>query len=558
MVCLWGCQPKKDSVSDAEKPPRPVEIATLQLSGGPQSKSVTAVAQSWKTEQIGFEISGRIVWVAEPNTDIEGHVVDQNNQVIIQGTPIARIDDEKYRLQVEKAQAELNRADQSVIAAKIEIEKSIPSQIAAAKADLELARLEKERRIRLVAKNAGAQVDADKAVANYKNAAAKVEQLTATEKAKQAELESLKLQVQIAKQALKDANRNLENCVLFSSFRGQIADTDVVPGSVVSAGNPVATVQLMNPMKVAFETSPAESRRLQQGQVVPISVTMPDGKIELKNGFVYSVDPVADPTTRTFTVTVLLKNENISQADQNATLPTIEQTWPLVYEFLPGAKRGMRFVPEKVVLNDDKGDFVWKIDNLKVPQNPPADGILKVSKLRVTKLPLKLPFLGNWIFQQVRIENDAALNIKETLIAGRLTNSEQTTEPWNGTQVRIVPERRWMLRPGDLVKVDLGGSSGSTGIFVPINAIVFDQQKTYLMILSDAEEATTVNRVEVVMVSRSGDRAESSIRQVTAKNGESLAGKNFVVSGAHFLVDGQTVRVNRDQDSQSKTSNGSE
>ena len=544
VTCFGGCQVNPpESETARKKPPRPVKVETLRSQPQQTSKFVTAVAESWKTEQIGFEVGGRIVSVVEPNTDIEGHIVDpKNDTVIIQGTPIARIDDEKYRLQVEKAKAELNRANQAVAAAKIEIDKSLPAQETAANADLELAKLERERRQRLVQKKAGAQADADKADANFKNAKARLEQLQATKKAKLAELESLKLQVQIATQALKEAQRDLDNCVLYSSFRGQIAATAVVPGSVVQAGNPVATVQLMNPIKVTFEASALESRRLQKRQRVPVTVRLPEGKSEILDGFVYSVAPAADLATRTFTVTVLLINRNISSIDENGSIPTIDQTWPLTYEFLPGAKDGMLFAPEEAILTDEKGDYVWRVTDMGMGDNLPADGVVSVKKMRVTKQTLKLPFLGSWLFHHITV-NDKSFTTPKSLIAGKLNLSSEQAAKWTGTKLKVVPARQWMLRPGDLVKVDVAGSGNRGGFFVPMDAIVYDNQKTYLMIVSRENDLTTVKRHQVVIQPQVEGQSTSAIRQVSSFDQKPMDGFQFVTKGAHYLTDGQEIQI---------------
>ena len=233
---------------------------------------VSASVGSWKTEQIGFEVGGRIEWVAEPNTDIEGRVVDAEDKLLVPGTPVARIDNERYRLQVETAKAEVDRATQNVAAALIELEKSMPSQMRAAEAEKKLAQSEYERSQRLFEQNAGAASDVDRDEANYQTAVSRIEQLRAATKAKEAEIRSLKLQVEKAQQALRDAERSLEDCTLYSSFRGQIAQVSVVPGSVVSTGQPVATIQMMDPIKIEVEVSAEDSRRLRRRQRLAVRV----------------------------------------------------------------------------------------------------------------------------------------------------------------------------------------------------------------------------------------------------------------------------------------------
>ena len=54
-------------------PPRPVTYVELRVTNPAAQERVTGSVESWKREDIGFEVSGRVVRVADPGTDIEGH-----------------------------------------------------------------------------------------------------------------------------------------------------------------------------------------------------------------------------------------------------------------------------------------------------------------------------------------------------------------------------------------------------------------------------------------------------------------------------------------------------
>lgn len=543
-VLLNGC--KQTQKAPKEKPPRPVEVATLTMQASSDRRIVTASAASWKSEQIGFEISGRIEWVIEPNANVEGHVVDSNNVVVIPGEPIARIESEKYRLQVEQANAELSRAKQSVSAAETELEKSFPAQFKAANADLQLAEIDRDRRNRLVQRNAGAQADADKAEANYQNALSKIEQLKSTQKAKEAELKSIKLQVDIADQALREAQRNLANCKLFSSFRGQIADVSVVPGSFVGAGNPVATVQMMNPIKIEFEVSAEDSRLLRNRQNVPVFIAGENSEKQPDVGHLYQIDSTADPATRTFTVTVLIKNENVADAAAASTnvssIPTVIDVWPMKYDFLPGETAGMNFIVEDAILDDELGSYVWKVDNLQMGDIFPADRLLTVSKLRIEKESLQLPFLGSWLFRQIKVLDDS-IDLEKTFVAGKLSLSPVKAKQFDGNQVRIEAKRQWAIRPGDIVQVDLSQKESAEGLFVPMDAVIHQGDRTFLAVVSGNGNDATVNRMEVVLLPTDSGETTSSVRQIRPAGTDPILGKQYVTKGAHFLIEGQQVNV---------------
>ncbi len=239
IVGMIGCENDAGKETVIAKKPRPVEVATLIQSTPPDSSLVSASVVSWKTEEIAMEVGGRVEWVIEPNEDVLGRVTAKDGTVIEEGTPIARIDSERYFLQRETAQAEKERAQQNIEGAETELESSIPAQILAARADETLAKTEYERSKRLFDQDAGAEADVDRDKAKFEGAKSQIQQLLSLEKSKQAELKSLKLQLLQSEKSLRDAEANLEDCVLHSSFNGQISDVSVVQGSIVSAGQAI-------------------------------------------------------------------------------------------------------------------------------------------------------------------------------------------------------------------------------------------------------------------------------------------------------------------------------
>ena len=121
VVLMWsvvttGCGSEQTEIP--ERRPRPVIVDALRKQSPPNASMVSASVGSWKTEQIGFEVSGRIDYVVEPNTEIEGRISDKEGNVITKGTPVGQIESERYSLQVAMAKAEVTRAEQNLLAAK--------------------------------------------------------------------------------------------------------------------------------------------------------------------------------------------------------------------------------------------------------------------------------------------------------------------------------------------------------------------------------------------------------------------------------------------------------
>ncbi|MEM8735030.1 MAG: HlyD family efflux transporter periplasmic adaptor subunit, partial [Planctomycetota bacterium] len=402
---------------------------------------------------------------------------------------------------------------------------------------------ELDRSQRLVQQNAGAQADVDRDKANKENAESRVAQLEASRQAKLAELEMRRLEVVQAEQSLKDATRDLGNCTLFSSFRGQIAETHVVPGSMVSAGQPVATVQLMDPIKIEVEVSAADSRRLKNRQRLSALVTMPDGSIEERDAFLYLIDPVADPQTRTFTLTLLMLNERSSNSVEG--IPITDQMWRVDFRFLPGAETGRLHAPEQAIGQDEEGAYLWMIETVQAGDNLPKDGVVTVKKIRIEVGTSRVPFLGNWFFQEIEIK-DPDFDPAKNLIAGQIDfQSDSDDEAWEGGQLLVDRGAQWLVRPGDIVRVDLSDGDVDAGIYVPVDAIVREANESFLFVVEQTDAGTVVRKRKVLL--DQSDSQISSLAKIDPSEASGLEGATIAVRGVHYLRDGEAVRVSQSE-----------
>ena len=70
-----------------EDPP-PLVRQSLRLIGfpgrawEPESLQNTGAVAAWKSEEVGFEVAGRVASVLEPSVDIDGRTSDENGNVI--------------------------------------------------------------------------------------------------------------------------------------------------------------------------------------------------------------------------------------------------------------------------------------------------------------------------------------------------------------------------------------------------------------------------------------------------------------------------------------------
>jgi multidrug efflux pump subunit AcrA (membrane-fusion protein) len=529
IFAIAGCTADTQKDGDRQPAPRPVSVLTLQSSDPSLELSVTGTAGSWKTEDLGFEVSGRIEYVIEPETNVDASPDASDGQ------PLARIDTERYETAVQSAAAQITRLMRQKVAAEIERDQVLPAQRDAAVADQVLAQADFDRAKKLIDENAIAKAEFDKFVATLKGAQASVAQLDATKEAKAAEVTSLDAQIEQARADLKDAQRNLDDCVLYAPFRGQIAEVHVIPGGTVQRGEPVLTLQMMDPIKVEFEASAERARQMRYKDTLDILFSGPNGERFTEEGVVWMTDSSADPSTRTFTITVLLRNRLVpvrvpDDVDRDS-IPRTRDIWAMVRGILDDTDA--YFVPEHAIQKDADGEYVWKIIEPGDGSSRSRGPLLTVEKVRVTSGEHVSSFLGLWTFRDVTLNESADFDPEQDRILGKLELPDGQTELTSN--VVLFEREQWLLRPGDLVGVKLNERRMSAGFYVPMDAITEKSGDNFVFVVEDG-------RVRKTQVSVSD--GPNTLKRVEATGSERLAeGTQIVLGGVHFLSDGDAVNV---------------
>lgn len=528
-VSLCGCSADPPEGSDRKPAPRPVSVITLQSSDPSVALSVTGTAGSWKTENLGFEVSGRVQYVIEPETNVDASPDGATGQ------QLARIDSERYETAVQSAAAQITKLTRQKEAAEIERDQVLPAQRDAAVANEVLAQEDFNRGQKLFNENAIAKAEFDKYVATLKSAQANVAQLDATKEAKAAEVTSIDAQIEQARADLKDAQRNLDDCVLHAPFRGQVAEVHVIPGGTVQRGEPVLTLQMMDPIKVEFEVSAERARHMRYKDTLDITFTGPNGDRFTEEGVVWMTDSAADPSTRTFTITVLLRNRLVPvkvPGDVNSeSMARTRDIWAMVQGILDDSDA--YFVHEHALQKDAVGDYVWKIVELGDGSNGTRGPLLTVEKVRVTPGDRVSSFLGLWTFRDVTLNDPSTFDLEQDRILGKLDLPDGQTELQGDTV--LFERERWLLRPGDLVGVQLNENRMPSGFYVPIDAITEKSGENFVFAVNGGK----VSKIPVVV----GD-GPNTLKRIEATGDAKLsAGTQIVLGGVHFLTDGEAVNV---------------
>jgi len=533
--CCIGCGNGPDQT--VETPPRPVTVVELKATDPTSSLLLTGSVESWKQQDIGFEVSGRVEWVVEPGKDVEGRTYDENNNVITEGAALARLDQTRYQLRVTGNEAQVRSADAQATAIDVEIQGVLPQQLNAAEAEQERAEKEFARADDLMKRDATTAADRDRADAALKTARAKVEQIKATMSAKRAELESMRAQVAQAEESVRQARVDLEDCTLVAPFSGRVAQVHVIPGAYVQPGGRVVTLILMDPIRVDVAVSPATDRMVHYGDLLQI---FPPGADPSRDkpviGWVYMKDAVADPATRTFKVTVMIRNRRVA-----AELPSDPELLKLprigditVLETEKEGEPGPLFVDHKALCQDDQGYYVWKVENLNLPADAEQvlaeqsfEPVLKLRRVPVVPGERRLAILG-YLYRE--LADTGSLEHFEPLALGVPEGIK------DGDRVLFV-RQRWQFRPGDLVRVGLKDSSPGAGFYVPMEAILREGDLHHVFVVfGSADDNQKARKVPVQVMGAVGE-----LRCIT---GESIQeGTQVILEGAHYLIPDEPVKV---------------
>ena len=124
-----------------------------------------------------------------------------------------------------------------------------------------------------------------------------------------AQLAASRAAVRAAEQQLEQATEDLGDAVLNAPFSGRITAVHIAEGAVVSAGTPVVTLTLMDPVQVQVEVSADDERAIKTGDRAIIYPKDPlqGGQRVPINGIVFEKGAVADPQLRTFRIDLIVR-----------------------------------------------------------------------------------------------------------------------------------------------------------------------------------------------------------------------------------------------------------
>jgi membrane fusion protein, multidrug efflux system len=208
------------------------------------------------------------------------------------------------------------------------------AQLAAASAQLELARLNLDRLRGLVAEGITSRADYDRAVAEHAQAEARVGEIHAT----------------------------IERKRIRAPFSGMLGIRQVNRGQYLNAGDPVVPLQALNPIYVNFALPQQEVGRLRVGGAVTVSA---EGQPAAFNGTITAIDSIVDEATRNVQVQATLPNPD-GRLHPGMFVET---------QVAMGAGRSVVALPASAISYAPYGDSVFVVEDVKGPTGQVYRGV---------------------------------------------------------------------------------------------------------------------------------------------------------------------------------------
>ncbi len=123
---LTGCG--REDTTGTRPGPRPVNAIELSEINPVKPLQLTGSVMSWKEQDISSEVSGRVEWIVEMGTNLEGRW-EEDGKVHVPGDVLAHIDKRPYQIKLKAARAEQERAQAEYVRKKQAWEKKAISEV---------------------------------------------------------------------------------------------------------------------------------------------------------------------------------------------------------------------------------------------------------------------------------------------------------------------------------------------------------------------------------------------------------------------------------------------
>lgn len=209
------------------------------------------------------------------------------------------------------------------------------------------------------------------------------------------------LEVQIAtatraRAEADDARARIADRTIRAPLSGAVSLRTISAGSIVSVGDPIATVSDVSRIKVDFSVPETVLSSLRTGQTIDVRSAAFPGSVF--NGRISTIDPVIDPSTRALMVRAVLPNPG------GRLKPGM-----LLEVSVRSAERQVLAVPELAVVGEGEGRFVYVVDQGgKARRTPVTTGLRQQGYIEVAGLTPSMRVISRGI---IKVEDGAEVRI---------------------------------------------------------------------------------------------------------------------------------------------------
>lgn len=270
------------------------QVKTARVEQTPFGETVTAngTLAAFDQSTAGVKVAGRLSSIS----------VDLGS-VVKRGQMIAQIEANDYKLRVQQSEAALSQARARLgLSPEGTDDKVSPEQtgtVRQAKAQLDEARLNRDRTVRLVEQGIVPKADFDSADATHKVAQSRYQDALEEIRNRQALLAQRRSELALARQQLADT-------AVYAPIDGIVQLKRASLGEYLAAGAPVVDIVRMNPLRLRAEVPERDASTVRFGQNVRVIV---EGDNKVYVGTIKRLSPVITQQNRMLVVEADVQND---------------------------------------------------------------------------------------------------------------------------------------------------------------------------------------------------------------------------------------------------------
>jgi RND family efflux transporter MFP subunit len=270
------------------------QVKTARVEETPFGETVTAngTLAAFDQSTASVKVAGRLNAIS----------VDLGS-VVQRGQVIAQLEPNDYKLRVQQSEAALGQARARLGLSPDGTDDKVSAEqtgtVRQAKAQLEEARLSRERAVRLVEQGIVAKADFDSADATYKVALSRYQDALEEIRNRQALLAQRRSELALARQQLTDTTVHAPIDGIVQLKRASI-------GEYLAAGAPLVDIVRMNPLRLQAQVPERDAATVRFGQNVRVSV---DGVTRIYVGQIRRLSPVITQESRMLMVEADVPND---------------------------------------------------------------------------------------------------------------------------------------------------------------------------------------------------------------------------------------------------------